>query len=293
MEKKTHRQHIDVLTNGITLHTIQAGPKDGPLLIFLHGFPEFWYCWHRQIDFFAEKGFRVMVPDQRGYNTSSKPSGISPYRVDFIARDTIGLIEYAGRRKACIVGHDWGGATAWWLGQRYPSWVEKLAVLNCPHPSVMREHLYNNQAQRKKSWYIFYYQLPWLPEWTMSRKDWEFSRKALQFTSVRGTFSEDEMSKYVEAWSQPGALTAMLNWYRASIQLLKGRQKNRHPLGKIEVPTLLLWGVKDRFLDREMAQPSIERCTKGEVIYLDEATHWLQHEEPETVNPLLLEFFSC
>ena len=292
MEKKTHRQHIDVQTNGITLHTVQAGPKEGPLLIFLHGFPEFWYCWHRQIDFFAGKGFRVIVPDQRGYNTSSKLSGISPYRIDSIARDTIGLIEYANRRKACIVGHDWGGATAWWLGQRYSSWVEKLAVLNCPHPSVITEHLLNNPAQRKKSWYIFYYQLPWLPELTMSREKWAFSRKALQFTSVRGTFSKEEIAEYVKAWSKPGALTAMLNWYRAGLLMMKPSRQKRHALRKIEVVTLLLWGVKDHFLGQELAQPSIDRCSDGKLVFLEEATHWLQHEVPERVNSLLLDFLS-
>ena len=292
MEKKTHRQHIDVQTNGITLHTVQAGPKEGPLLIFLHGFPEFWYCWHRQIDFFAGKGFRVIVPDQRGYNTSSKLSGISPYRIDSIARDTIGLIEYANRRKACIVGHDWGGATAWWLGQRYSSWVEKLAVLNCPHPSVITKHLLNNPAQRKKSWYIFYYQLPWLPELTMSREKWAFSRKALQFTSVRGTFSDEEIAEYVKAWSKPGALTAMLNWYRAGLLMMKPSRQKRHALRKIEVVTLLLWGVKDQFLGQELAQPSIDRCSDGKLVFLEEATHWLQHEVPEKVNSLLLDFLS-
>ena len=292
MEKKTHHQHIDVQTNGITLHTVQAGPKEGPLLIFLHGFPEFWYCWHRQIDFFAGKGFRVIVPDQRGYNTSSKLSGISPYRIDSIARDTIGLIEYANRRKACIVGHDWGGATAWWLGQRYSSWVEKLAVLNCPHPSVITKHLLNNPAQWKKSWYIFYYQLPWLPELTMSREKWAFSRKALQFTSVRETFSNEEIAEYVKAWSKPGALTAMLNWYRAGLLMMKPNRQKRHALRKIEVVTLLLWGVKDHFLGQELAQPSIDRCSDGKLVFLEEATHWLQHEVPEKVNSLLLDFLS-
>ena len=292
MKEKTHRQHIDVQTNGITLHTVQAGPQDGPLLIFLHGFPEFWYCWYRQIDFFAGKGLRVIVPDQRGYNTSSKLSGISPYRIDSIARDTIGLIEYANRRKACIVGHDWGGATAWWLGQRYSSWVEKLAVLNCPHPSVITKHLLNNPAQRKKSWYIFYYQLPWLPELTMSREKWAFSRKALQFTSVRGTFSNEEIAEYVKAWSKPGALTAMLNWYRAGLLMMKPSRQKRHALRKIEVVTLLLWGVKDHFLGQELAQPSIDRCSDGKLVFLEEATHWLQHEVPEKVNSLLLDFLS-
>ncbi len=279
-----------IRTNGITLHTALAGPEDGELLIFLHGFPEFWYCWHKQIDFFAERGYRVVVPDQRGYNRSTKPSSISSYRGRSIVHDTLGLIEALGRKKAHIVGHDWGGLTAWQLGHRYPRWVEKLTVLNCPHPDVMRKNLFTNRDQRKKSWYIFYYQLPFLPEWTMYRKDWEFARKALTYTSQRGSFTEKDLSKYMEAWSQPGAITGMVNWYRAGILLMKRGGRRNQASRKIEVPMLLLWGVKDRFLGREMAQPSIDRCTNGQLIFLDEATHWLQHEEPERVNRLLLDF---
>jgi len=281
-----------IKTNGITLHTALAGPEDGELLIFLHGFPEFWYCWHNQIEFFAERGFRVVVPDQRGYNLSTKPSGISSYRVGSIARDILGLIEALGRKKAHIVGHDWGGVTTWQLGHRHPNWVEKLAVLNCPHPGVMRKNLFSSWEQRKKSWYIFYYQLPWLPEWTLSHNGWEYTKKALAYTSQRGTFTEEVLSRYVEAWSQPGAITGMVNWYRAGLLLTLFNplgKRNRAPR-KIDVPTLLLWGVKDRFLGKEMAQPSIDRCANGQLIFLEEASHWLQHEEPGKVNRLLLDF---
>jgi pimeloyl-ACP methyl ester carboxylesterase len=201
-------------------------------------------------------------------------------------------MESLGRRKGHIVGHDWGGFVAWYLGNRFPQWVEKLAVLNCPHPRVMRQHLLANRDQQKKSWYIFYYQLPWMPEWSMSRNNWEFARKALQVTSVRGTFSDEEMAPYVEAWSQPGALTAMIRWYRAGLLMMKPRRRKQQPPRKIGVPTLLLWGVKDRFLGKEMAQPSIDRCSDGRLVFLEEATHWLQHEEPERVNSLLLDFLS-
>lgn len=234
----------------------------------------------------------MIVPDQRGYNTSSKPSGVSSYRAELIARDVLGLMEASGRRKAYIVGHDWGGLVAWHLGYRYPKRVERLAVLNCPHPGVMRKHLFVNRSQRKKSWYIFYYQLPWLPEWSMSHNYWEFAKKALQFTSVKGTFSDEEMARYVKAWSQPGALTAMIGWYRAGLLMMKPRRRQQRAPRKIEVPTLLLWGVKDRFLGREMAQPSIDRCSDGKLVFLEEATHWLQHEEPEKVNGMLLNFLS-
>lgn len=261
LETLTH-QHVK--TNGISLHTIQAGPEDGPLLIFLHGFPEFWYCWHKQIDFFAERGFRVVVPDQRGYNLSTKPSSISSYRVEPIARDVLGLIESMGYGRAYIVGHDWGGITAWRLGHRYPQWVEKLVVLNCPHPGVMRRNLFSNVAQLKKSWYIFYYQLPWLPEWTMSKDGWLFLTKALRYTSQRGTFTEDDIAHYVEAWSQPGALSGMINWYRAGILLMRRGGRRRRSPRRVKVPTLLLWGAKDRFLGREMAQPSIDQCSMGD-----------------------------
>lgn len=275
-------------TNGINLHVVEAGPADGPLVILLHGFPEFWYGWRHQIEALANAGYRVLAPDQRGYNLSDKPKGISAYNLDALAGDVVGLIEAMGRDKAYLVGHDWGSVAAWWTAIKYPQRLEKLAILNGPHPKVMRWNLLHNRAQRRKSRYIFLFQIPFLPERRMQCDNWKMGVRALQRTSRAGTFSEADMALYRQAWSQPGAANGMLNWYRAA---LRSRPK-RVPSLRVTVATLLIWGTQDRFLGRELAQPSIDLCDEGKLVFIEEASHWVQHEEPERVNELLLKFFA-
>jgi epoxide hydrolase 4 len=280
-------RHRTLATNGIRLHAVEAGPADGRLLILLHGFPELWHGWQRQIEPLAAAGFRVLVPDQRGYNLSDKPRGVDAYRLDRLAADVVGLIDDAGRERACLAGHDWGGAVAWWIGITHPGRLERLALLNIPHPIVMRRNLLHNRAQRRKSWYIFFFQLPWLPELKMRRRDWAYAAHVLTTTSRPGTFSAADLALYRQAWSQPGAMTSMINWYRAAL-----RKPPRLPQSlRVTVPTLLVWGTGDRFLGREMAQPSIDLCDDGRLVFLD-ASHWVQHEEPAEVHRLLAEFFA-
>ncbi len=276
----------------VKLHAIEAGPagpEDGPLAILLHGFPEFWYGWRRQIAPLAAAGYRVLVPDQRGYNLSDKPRGVTAYGLDRLADDVVGLVEAAGRERALLVGHDWGGAVAWWTAIRHPERIEKLAVLNMPHPRVMERFVRQDPAQRKRSAYIFLFQLPWLPERRMAADDFASPAAALAKTSRPGTFSEDELARYRAAWSQPGAVHAMIQWYRAALRARPRRPEST----RVRVPTLLVWGTKDRFLGSEMAGPSIERCDDGRLVLVEEAGHWVQHEEPERVNRLLLDFFAA
>ncbi len=282
-------REVFIPTNGIRLHCIDAGSEDGPLVIFLHGYPEFWYSWRHQIRYFAERGFRVLAPDQRGYNLSDKPRGLSAYRLDVLAADVIGLLDHLRREKAFVVGHDWGGVVAWWLGMQYPERLHKLAFLNMPHPTVMRQHLRHNPEQRRRSRYVFFFQLPWLPERSMRKNNWEMARKALLKTSLPGTFTEEDIQQYVQAWSQPGAATAMINWYRAA---LRRKSRPRRDSIRVPVPTLLIWGAQDRFLGQEMVQPSIELCDNGQVERIDEATHWVQQDVPDKVNRLLEAFFA-
>ena len=149
-------EHIEVQTNGISLHVAQAGPEDGPLVIFLHGFPEFWYGWSKQIAFFAEQGYRVWAPDQRGYNLSDKPQGTRAYRVDTLAADVLGLIAAAGRERAFVVAHDWGGGVAWQAASMAPERIERMVVLNCPHPAALLWQLRKSPAQMLRSWYILF-----------------------------------------------------------------------------------------------------------------------------------------
>ncbi len=281
-------KHKNVLTNGVRLHVVQAGPKNGPLVILLHGFPEYWHGWHKQIGALAQAGYRVWVPDQRGYNLSDKPKGIAAYRLSALGRDICGLMDAAAYEKAFVVGHDWGANVAWWLALNAPERVERMAALNVPHPAVFLPHIRRHPRQLLRSWYIFFFQLPWLPEWTSRLGNWRMPTQAMRRSSRPGTFSEADMNLYRQAWAQPGAYTAMLNWYRALM-----RRPDLPPVNaRVSVPTLMLWGANDVFLDRELAQPSIDLCDQGELIFFEQATHWLHHEEPERVNFLLDTFLS-
>ncbi|MEN8173237.1 MAG: alpha/beta hydrolase [Chloroflexota bacterium] len=277
MEKK----YIE--TNGIRLHVVQDGPDDGTLVILLHGFPEFSHGWKAQIPHLAEAGFRVWAPDQRGYNLSDKPEGIAAYNLDQLAADVIGLIDAAGVEDAYLVGHDWGAAVAWWVASKYPDRLAKLVILNVPHGEVMEKNLRGSFAQMRKSWYMFFFQLPWLPEKLARGRNWKMAVESLTQSSRPGTFDEDDLAQYREAWAQPNAYRSMLNWYRAMMQ--KPPKSLANP--RIKVPTLMIWGTKDKFLGREMAQPSIDLCDDGRLIFIEEATHWVQHEEAGRVNVLI------
>jgi pimeloyl-ACP methyl ester carboxylesterase len=272
-----------ISTNGVKLHVVQAGSLDGKLLIFLHGFPEFWFGWRHQIDFFAQQGFRVWVPDQRGYNLSDKPKGLDAYNIDQLAGDVVGLIDAANVKKAYIVGHDWGASVAWWTAITYPERVERLVILNVPHPVVMRKKLQSSFAQLRKSWYIFFFQLSWLPEALARMNNFSAVVQSMQNSSRPGTFNADDLKHYRAAWAQPNAYTSMLNWYRAIAQ----RQPKRPPSYRVTMPTLIIWGVLDKFLGRELAQESLPLCDHGQLQYIDNATHWVQHEEPARVNRLI------
>ena len=277
---------IFIQTNGIRLHVVQHGPIDGPLVILLHGFPEFWYGWRKQIPALAAAGYRVWAPDQRGYNLSDKPKGIDAYTLDQLVADVIGLIDAAGCAKAYLVGHDWGAAVAWWTAIKYQQRVRKLVVSNVPHPIVMNRTVRRNFAQLRKSWYIFFFQIPWLPERLLRASNWLSLSRALQKSSNAGSFTEEDLMRYRAAWSKPGAFTAMLNWYRAAVR----RKLERLPSLRVIPPTLLIWGVHDLALNREMAEPSIALCDDGQLVFCEAATHWVQHDEPARVNQLLLEF---
>jgi pimeloyl-ACP methyl ester carboxylesterase len=282
-------EHLTISTNGIRLHVVAAGPEHGPLVILLHGFPEFWYCWRHQIGPLAQSGYRVWAPDQRGYNTSDKPPGRSAYRLDALADDVLGLIDAADRRQATIIGHDWGGAVAWRLASRHPERLDRLVILNVPHPQVFKTMLYRSPRQTLRSWYIFAFQLPRLPEWFARRHDWRAMVDGLRQSSRPGTFSDADLERYREAWSKPGAFTAMVNWYRAALWGNRGLTEPE----RITTPTLMIWGVHDRFIGREAAAMSIELCANGQLVSIEEATHWVQHEEPQRVNQLIEEFLGA
>ncbi len=270
-------------TNGITLHTASAGPEDGPLVLLLHGFPEFWYGWHKQIQPLADAGYRVVVPDQRGYNLSEKPEGAENYAIDILRDDITGLIDALGRKTAYLVGHDWGGAVAWHTAATRPEYVEKLIAVNIPYPGAMRKAMMRYPQQWLKSSYMLFFQIPEAPEKMFQSEEYEPMKQGLAATARPGAFSEGDLEQYKKAWSKKGALTGMLNWYRA-LKYARIQEVN------VTVPVRIIWGLGDQFLSPKTAETSLEFCDNAELIYVGEATHWVAHEQPDIVNRLIKEF---
>jgi len=279
-------ENLSFQNGAVSLHAVAAGPNDGPVVVLLHGFPEFSYGWRQQIEPLAATGFRVVVPDQRGYNLSSKPSGVAAYALAELVSDVIAIADQLGREKIFLAGHDWGAAVAWSAALLHPQRISKLAVLNVPHPSVMRKFLSTRPRQLLRSWYMFFFQLPWLPEIFFSAFNFRIVSRSLLRSSRPGTFSTEDLAQYRAAWSQPGALTGMINWYRALF-----RARVEFPDKIVRVPTRLLWGERDAFLLAEMAHESLRYCTNAELFTFANATHWLQHEEAARVSELLIDFF--
>jgi epoxide hydrolase 4 len=275
-----------ITTNGIQLHIVMAGPKSGPPVILLHGFPEFWRGWVKQVPALVEAGCRVIIPDQRGYNLSDKPLGVKAYNIQELVNDVVGLIDALGYEKVNLVGHDWGAAVAWMLAIWHPERIHRLGILNVPHPSVMKRFLLRDLEQIRRSWYIFFFQLPWLPESGMQRDNWRVAVGALRGSGKIHTFTHEDIEKYKEAWSQPGAMTAMINWYRAILRYQPTLPKDL----RIKVPTLMMWGMKDLALTHRMARPSMDFVDEGNLILFPEATHWVQHDAAEEVNHYLVDF---
>jgi epoxide hydrolase 4 len=248
-----------------TLHYVEAG--DGPLIVLLHGFPEFWFAWRRQIEPLAAAGFRVVAPDTRGYNLSSKPEGFEDYAVELLANDIRGLIEELGAESALLVGHDWGGSIAWTVAMNHPEVVERLAILNAAHPRRLQEGLHH-PSQLRKSWHFF--------------------RHFLQ--DANPPYTDQEIERYVEAWSQPGAASGMINYYRASVR--SSQKEAAAKLRPISAPTLVIWGERDSYLGSELAEPHADDVPNlDRVERLPDASHWVHHDEAERVNQLLIDFF--
>lgn len=269
----------------VTLSCALAGDERRPLVVLLHGFPECAYGWHRQIPALVDAGFFVVAPDQRGYGDSDKPKGVRAYRRDALVGDVVGLVRALGRERCFLVGHDWGGAVSWLVAQRHPALVEKLCVLNCPHPDVLARALYKDLRQLQKSWYVLFFQLPFV-EKLAARDDYGQAVRFFKSAARRGTFSDEDLRVYREAWAKPGALTAMLHWYRAAARY-DATKPDRRP---ITPEALLLWGKRDVALGPWLVEPTLAQCTNARVLWHEQAGHFVQHEEPGWVNEQLLAF---
>ncbi len=272
--------------NGVRLHYVKAGA--GPLVVLLHGFPEFWYSWRHQIVALAGAGYRVVAPDLRGYNESDKPQGIERYRLEVLIEDVAGLIHHAGEPRATVVGHDWGGAIAWWLAMHRPNVVHKLAILNAPHPGAYFREL-RRPAQLLRSWYVFFFQLPWFPEALVGAAGGAFTVRSMSRETVRpGAFSAGDLRQYAAALCRPGVLTASINYYRAALRHVGRTARAVRP---IAAPTLLIWGTKDRYLSPRLIEGLTPWVPDLRIALLN-ASHWVQNDAPEEVNRLLIEFLT-
>lgn len=268
--------------NLLNFNVAFAGPATGEPVVLLHGFPDASFGWEKQIKALADAGFFVIVPDQRGYNLSDKPRGKKLYQMKYLVEDILALADALGLEKFNLVGHDFGAMVSWHLVDKYPDRVKRLAILNVPHPRVMNEFLAVNKEQRRRSWYAFFFRLPRLPEIAVRLGNWKMLAAAMD----KG-LSDVELDRYRTAWAQPGAMTAMINWYRCMFQY----PQHTGLVESITVPTLMIWGKQDPHLMWQMAPGSIEICTDGRLVYVEDAAHWVHQEKPEIVNPLLVEHF--
>jgi pimeloyl-ACP methyl ester carboxylesterase len=269
----------------VRLHYVEAG--DGPLIVLLHGFPEFWYGWRQQIAPLAAAGFRVVAPDMRGYNLSSKPDGVAAYDTEKLAADVRDLIQERGAQSAMLVGHDWGGTAAWATAMIHPEVVDRLAILNAAHPRKLLEGLHH-PSQLRKSWYFFFFDLPGVPESVVQANHWHFFRHFVH--AARPAYTPEEMDRYVEAWSQPGAATGMINYYRSSVRTPPKRAESA--LVPVKAPTLVIWGQDDGYLGPELAEPDHDDVPNlDRVERIPDASHWVHHDAAERVTQLLIDFF--
>lgn len=281
---------------GIRLHWVERGHGDPVLL--LHGFPDFWYGWRYQLPALEEAGYRAVAPDLRGYNASDKPEGVEAYRLDAVASDILGLLDELGEERAAVVGHDWGGVVGWWMAARHPERVSRLVAVNAPHPLAMRREL-RRPRQLLRSWYILLFQIPGLPERLFRAFDYELVERTMRRDiRRRDVIHETDFVKYAEALSRPGALEAMLNYYRALFReevrhLIPGRRRRlsaRAEAWRVSVPTLVIWGERDRYLGLELLR-GLERWVPDLLVErIAHAGHWVQVEAWERVNRVLLWF---
>lgn len=290
--------HGETIANGVRLHYVEAGPEDGPPALVLHGFPDFWYSWRKQLPSLVEAGYRVLAPDMRGYNRSEKPHGVGAYRLETLTADVVAFLEGLETTPAHIVGHDWGGIVAWNVAMTHPEVLGRLAIVNAPHPIKYVRELSGEQALR--SWYALSFQLPWLPERVLAARGFAVLERLYREESVRPeAFSDADRTRYKAAFRRPGALESALNYYRAFFREtvpanLPGAipvvgERLVEPASTVDAPTLVVWGEQDTALSLEQIR-GLERYVETvRVERVPEAGHWVHLDAPERVNNALLE----
>jgi pimeloyl-ACP methyl ester carboxylesterase len=281
-------RHDFVRANGLRFHVASCEPDAGSerLALFLHGFPECWYSWRAQLPLLARLGWRAWAPDLRGYGESDRPPRVADYDLEHLMDDVSGLIAASGARETLLVGHDWGGVIAWTFAMRRPEQIARLGIMNLPHPACMQRAFWRG-PQLLRSWYVFFFQIPWLPERLLSAADYRAIRQAFAGMAIdKSRFPDEVLQVYRDNAARPGALTAMVNYYRAA---LRGGGRRQVALGfpHIERPTLMIWGEEDRALGIETTYGTEEYVADLTLRYLPGVSHWVQQEAPEKVNAML------
>ncbi len=299
-------RHESARVNGVDLHYVTVDPDpeavdsdtEPPLVVLLHGFPEFWYAWRHQLDSLAEAGYRVVAPDLRGYNRSSQPAGVDSYRPAELVGDVRGLVEHLGYAQAAVVGHDWGGLIAWETAISEPELVRQLVIMNAPHPEAYQQALWRSPDQILRSWYVFLFQVPWLPEQLIQANDYRALDEMLTETAAPGAFTEPEVQRYKDAMARSGNPTGPVNYYRAMARESATRQTKRFlPWAEtrdaaVGVPTMVVWGEQDQALSTDLLDDLGAWVPDLRIERLPEASHWVQADEPERVNELLVDFLA-
>jgi pimeloyl-ACP methyl ester carboxylesterase len=285
-------KHKYAEVNNIRIHYVTVG--EGKLIMFLHGFPEFWYEWKDQLKEFG-RDYQAVAPDMRGYNLSSKPADVQQYRRKYLVEDIRALAEHLGYKKFFLVAHDWGAGVAWPFAIIHPDYLEKLIIINGPHPATFARELRDNPEQQKASQYVRVYQTAEAEE-ILSRDNYAvLDSSLLQDGLKQGYFTEEDRQAYLDAWSQPGALTGGLNYYRAArLVPFSGESDDTASTDPsslmVKVPTLVIWGEKDKYLLTETLDGLEKYVPNLTVKRIPDGSHWVVHEKPALVNSYIRKF---
>ena len=275
-----------IKTNGVNLHYVSQG--EGKLMLMLHGFPEFWYSWRYQIAEFAQD-YHVVAIDMRGYNDSDKPANKLAYKMSELIADVKGVISGLDYEDCILVAHDWGGAIAWNFAYEYPEMVSKLIVMNLPHPAKFIAGI-KTWSQLRKSWYIFFFQLPFLPEFIFQANNYQAVASAfMDMANDNSAFTPEDLSAYKDAAAKTGALTAMINYYRANFHLIPDNNQAKE-YGILDIPTLMIWGEQDAYFDKKLTYGTDAYVSDLELKYIANCSHWVQQEQPDLVNQYMRDF---
>lgn len=274
--------------NGLRFEVDKCGEGER-LALCLHGFPEHSFSWRYQLPMLADLGYQAWAPNLRGYGNSSRPEGISAYALEYLLEDVAGLIDASGAQQTVLLAHDWGAVIAWYFAIRKIRPLQQLVICNVPHPQSMAGGI--NWEQLKKSWYIFFFQIPGLAEKMMSRNDGALMRETMRSSAVDKSRFPDEVGEvYRGNAMQPGALTAMVNYYRALVRGGGAKRQRAQGLPMIETPTLMVWGEDDVALTKETTYGTEKYVRDLTIRYLPRVSHWVQQEQPEAVNAMIAAF---